>query len=144
MTHINVASLMLKKTEKNMQIKTMKIVVEIVATIMKCHLRQDLMKDINNTREMRNSLPRTNVKEIIKNRHYIQEVQEKNILPPQQELLSDQIHKEVNHEVIMIGTVQVVVETKIEMMDIEEMLDLEISKKARIEMKKMSIMQETA
>jgi len=44
----------------------------------------------------------------------------------------------------MIGTVQVVVETKIEMMDIEVKVDLEISKKARIEMKKMSIMQETA
>jgi len=66
------------------------------------------------------------------------------MFPPQLELQSDQIHKEVNREVIMIGTVQVVVETKIEMMDIEEMLDLEISKKARIEMKKMSIMQETA
>lgn len=44
----------------------------------------------------------------------------------------------------MIGTVQVVVETKIEMMDIEVKVDLEISKKARIEMKKMSIMLETA
>lgn len=122
----------------------MRIVVEIVATIMKCHLSLDLMKDINNTREMKNSLPRTNVKENIKNRHYIQEVQEKNMFPPQLELQSDQIHKEVNREVIMIGTVQVVVETKIEMMDIEVKVDLEISKKARIEMKKMSIMLETA
>ena len=93
---------------------------------------------------MKNSLRRTNVKENIKNRHSIQEAQGKSIFPPQLELLSDQIHKEVNREVIMIGTVQVVVETKIEMMDIEVKVDLEISKKARIEMKKMSIMQETA